>query len=234
MKFIFEEKPKDLYITYILYISYTEYMIMENIIKVTKKEKITSIRVSESTKRELEGFGNSGNSHEEILKKLIKLAKSAFTDSETKLIKKGNIIGTKYGKLNKTFNIETEKNKYSIVCKFNDLSLMNLMLENKNLKENLSKEWEIDLEIINIHIQNKEQKTVTWKSPNILYEKDKHEYLLLYFIAVKQVLEEMFSIKIYEITTQDDYFNTEKWKSAFIRNKLSMESFYGDIQKKIK
>ncbi|MBL7147989.1 MAG: hypothetical protein ISS82_04145 [Nanoarchaeota archaeon] len=213
-------------------------MIMENIIKVTKKEKITSIRVSESTKRELEGFGNSGNTHEEILKKLIKLAKSAFTDSETKLLKKGNIIGTKYGKLSRTFNIETEQNKYSIVCKFNDLSLMNLMLENKNLKENFSKEWEIDLEIINISVDsqkyNNKQKTVTWKSPNILYEKDKHEYLLLYLIAVKQVLEEMFSIKIYEITTQDDYFNIEKWKSAFIRNKLSMESFYGDVQRKMR
>lgn len=204
---------------------------MENIIKVTRKEKITSIRVSEITKRELENFGNSGNTHEEILKKLIKLAKSAI-DSETKLIKNKNILGTKYGKLNRTFNIETEKNKYSIVCKFNDISLMNLMLENKNLQENFSKEWEIDLEIININT-NKQKKTI-WKNPNILYEKDKHEYLLLYLIAVKQVLEEMFSIKIYEINTQDDYFNAEKWKSAFIRNKLSIESFYRDIQRKIR
>ena len=212
---------------------------MENIIKVTRKEKITSIRVSESTKRELEGFGNSGNSHEEILKKLIKLAKSAFTDSETKLIKNRNIIGTKYGKLSRTFNIETEQDKYSIVCKFNDLSLMNLMLENKNLQDNFTKEWEIDLEIVNISIKNAtkyggKKETVTWRSPNILYKNDRHEYLLLYLVAVKQVLEEMFSIKIYEITTQDDYFNIEKWRSAFVRNKLSMESFYRDIQRKIR
>jgi hypothetical protein len=211
---------------------------MENLIKVTRKEKITSIRVSESTKRELEGFGNSGNTHEEILKKLIKLAKSAFTDSETKLIKNKNLIGTKYGKLSRTFNIETEQDKYSIVCKFNDLSLMNLMLENKNLQGSFSKEWEIDLEIVNIGVGAQKyadkRKTVTWKSPNILYEHDKHEYLLLYLVMVKQVLEEMFSIKIYEITTQDDYFNIEKWRSAFIRNKLSMESFYRDIQKRIR
>ena len=63
---------------------------------------------------------------------------------------------------------------------------------------------------------------------------DRQEYFLLYLVAVKQVLEEVFSIKIYEIATQDDYFNIEKWKSAFIRNKLSMESFYKDIQNKIK
>ena len=211
---------------------------MENIIKVTRKEKITSIRVSESTKRELESFGNSGNSHEEILKKLIKLAKSAFTDSETKLIKNRNIIGTKYGKLSRTFNIETEQDKYSVVCKFNDLFLMNLML-NKNLQDDFTKEWEIDLDIVNISIKNAKKyggnkKIITWRDPNILYKNDRQEYFLLYLVAVKQVLEEVFSIKIYEIATQDDYFNIEKWKSAFIRNKLSMESFYKDIQNKIK
>ena len=196
---------------------------MENIIKITQKKKITSIRISESTKRELESFGNSGNSHEEIIKKLIRLANS----TETKLIKDKNIIGTKYGRLNKTFNIETEQNKYSIVCKFNDLSLMNL-LKNKEL----TKEWEMDLEIVNIGIYSKKQ--ITWKDPDILYKKDKHEYLLLYLVAVKQVLEEVFSIKIYEINIQNDYFDIDKWRSTFLRNKLSMESFYKDIQKKIK
>lgn len=211
---------------------------MEKTIKVTQKEKITSIRVSESTKRELENFGNSGNTHEEILKKLIKLAKSTFTDSETKLIKDQNVIGTKYGKLSRTFNIETEQDKYSIVCRFNDLSLMNLMLENKNLQGTFSKEWELDLEIVNIGVGAEKyadnRKTITWGSPDTLYGKDKHEFLLLYLVAVKQVLEEMFSIKMYEIVTQDDYFDIEKWRSAFVRNKLSMESFYGDIQEKIR
>jgi len=209
---------------------------MENIIKVTRKEKITSIRVSESTKRELESFGNSGNSHEEILKKLIKLAKSTFGDSETKLIKNKNVIGTKYGKLNRTFNIETEQDRYSIICRFNDLSLMNLML-NKNLQDNFTKEWEIDLELININMSDKKYSgkgKTTWRDPKFMYRDNRREYLLLYLIAVKQVLEEMFSIKIYEITTLDDYFNLEKWRSAFNRNKLSMESFYSDIQRKMR
>ena len=53
---------------------------MENIIRVTSREKITSIRVTESTKRELESLGQSGETHEEIIKKLIKFAKSAFAE----------------------------------------------------------------------------------------------------------------------------------------------------------
>ncbi len=216
---------------------------MKNIIRVTRNEKITSIRVTESTKRELESFGNTGNTHEQIIKKLMKLAKSANSGysgySGTKLIKKGNIIGTKYDKLIRTFNIETEADKYSIVCKFNDLSLMNLMRENKDLQADFSKEWEIDLEIVNISMNDAKkyggnEETVTWRSPDILYQNDRQEYLLLYLVAVKQVLEEMFSIKMYEITTQDDYFNAERWRSAYARNKLSMESFYRDIQEKMK
>jgi hypothetical protein len=211
---------------------------MENTIKVTLKEKITSIRASERTKRELETFGSSGDSHEEIIKKLIKLAKSAHTDSQTKLTKNGNIVGTKYGKLNRTFDIETEKDKYSIVCTFNDVSLMNLLLENKNLQERFTKEWELDLEIVNIRMNAEnhadKRKIINWADPKILYENDKKEYTLLYLVAIKQVLEEMFSIKIYEMATQDDYFNVEKWKSVFIRNRLSMESFYKDIQRKLR
>ena len=115
------------------------------------------MRVSESTKRELESFGNSGDSHENIIKKLIKLAKN----TETKLIRNKNIIGTKYGKSNKTFNIETEKHKHFVVCKFNDLSLMNL-LRNKNLQESFTREWEIDLEIVNVKYKK------IWENPNIL------------------------------------------------------------------
>ena len=65
-------------------------------------------------------------------------------------------------------------------------------------------------------------------------KRDKHEYLLIYLVIIKQILEEVFSIKIYEINTEDDYFDEDKWRSSFMRNKLSMESFYRDIQRKLK
>ena len=107
---------------------------MEKIIKVTRKEKITSIRVSERTKKELEHYGSSGDSHEEIIKKLINLTKNLLNDSGTKLMKNNNVIKTKYSRINRTYKIETEQDKYSIVCIFNDLSLMNLILDNRNLR----------------------------------------------------------------------------------------------------
>ena len=93
---------------------------MEEIIKVSRQEKITSLRVSERTKRELESFGTSGDSHEAILKKLIKIARS--TESKTRVIKNKNMIGTEYDRSSKIFNIETEKDKYSVVCTYNDIS----------------------------------------------------------------------------------------------------------------
>ena len=66
-----------------------------------------------------------------------------------------------------------------------------------------------------------------------MYTNDKEEFLLLYLVAVKQVLEYIFGIRIYEMTTRKDYFDTEKWRNAYIRNNISMESFYHDIQKKM-
>ena len=219
---------------------------MENIIRVTSREKITTIRVSESTKRELENFGQSGDTHEGIIIKLMRFAKNAFTESDTKLIKNKNAIGTKYGRLTKTFEIETDKGKYSIVCTYNDLSPMALISANKNLQGNLTKEWELDLELVNIGISKREEGNFTsnytktlnslnlsWSPPNILYTNDKEEFLLLYLVAVKQVLEYIFGIRIYEMTTRKDYFDTEKWRNAYIRNNISMESFYHDIQKKM-
>ena len=210
---------------------------MENIIRVTSREKITTIRVSESTKRELENFGQSGDTHEGIIIKLMRFAKNAFTESDTKLIKNKNAIGTKYGRLTKTFEIETDKGKYSIVCTYNDLSPMALISANKNLQGNLTKEWELDLEIVNIGMNAEpdtgKDKITDWKSPQILRQNDRQEFLLLYLVAVKQVLEYIFGIRIYEMTTRKDYFDTEKWRNAYIRNNISMESFYHDIQKKM-
>jgi hypothetical protein len=210
---------------------------MTTIIRVTSREKITTIRVTESTKRELESLGQSGETHEEIIKKLIKFAKSAFSESDTKIIKDKNVIGTKYGRLTKTFEIETDKGIYSIVCSYNDLSPMALISSNKNLQENLAKEWELNLELINLGVSLKNQADrdrITWSSPNMLQEHDRDEFLLLYLVAVKGVLEYIFGIKIYEMITREDYYNIEKWRNAYNRNNLSMESFYHDIQKKMR
>ena len=209
---------------------------MENIIRVTSREKITTIRVTESTKRELESLGQSGETHEEIIKKLIKFAKSAFAESDTKIIKDKNVIGTKYGRLTKTFEIETDKAAYSIVCSYNDLSPMALISANKNLQENLAKEWELNLELINLGVSLKNQADrdrISWSSPKMLQEHDRDEFLLLYLVAVKGVLEYIFRIKIYEMITREDYYDIEKWRNAYNRSNLSMESFYHDIQKKM-
>ena len=205
---------------------------MEYIIKIPSKDKITTIRVSESTKRQLErvNIGTATATHEDIIKKLISLANTQ--ESETIFIKNKNIIGTKYARLNKTLNIELEKNRYSVVCTYNDASLVSYISSNKSLQGDFPKDWEIDLEIVNIGIMDKN--TLHWKEPKLFYEKNRREFLLLHLIAAKQILEDMFPIKISEILTEADYFNTEKWRSAYLRNKLSMESFYKDIEKRIK
>jgi len=113
---------------------------------------------------------------------------------------------------------------------------MPLISANKNLQNNLTKEWEIDLELINLGVSLKDHSNngkTTWSSPKLLREHDKEEFLLLYFVAVKGVLEDIFGIKIYEMITREDYYDIEKWRNAYNRSNLSMESFYHDIQKKM-
>jgi len=214
-------------------------------IRVTSREKITTIRVSESTKRELESVGQSGETQEDTLKRLIKFAKNAFKESDTKVIRDKNIVGTKYGKLTRTFDIETDKKKYSVVCTFNDLSPM--ALAGRKLSSGKYNEWELDLELVNLGISKSEEGNFTsnytktlnsinlsWSSPSILYTNDKEEFILLYLIAVKTTLEDIFGIRIYDIVTAKDYYDLEKWRNAYLTYHLSMESFYRDIQNKIK
>lgn len=218
---------------------------MENTIRITSREKITTIRVSESTKRELESVGQSGETQEDTLKRLIKFAKNAFKESDTKVTQDNNIIGTKYGKLTRTFDIETDKKKYSVVCTFNDLSPM--ALAGHRLNSGKYDEWELDLELVNIGISKRGEgnsvsdytktlnfRNLSWSSPNILYTNDKEEFLLLYLVAVKEILEGIFGIRIYDIVTAKDYYDIEKWRNTYLTYHLSMESFYRDIQDKIK
>ena len=226
-----------IYYTYIIYKIYLVYVIkMTSVIKVTSEDKISSIRVRESTKRLLESFTQNGDTQEETLLKLLNLLKNTLSESSTKFIKQNNITGVKYGSLSKRFDIDIEDKRYAIVCTFNDLTSLNILPYKKDLQEYI-KEWEIDLKIVNISTdvdKYHEKSMVTWKDPQTFRENNKRDYLLLYFIAIKQVLEFMFGIKINEIVTSEDYFNTYKWKEAYSRNNLSMDSYYHDIEEELR
>ena len=203
---------------------------MENTIKVNAKDKSTTIRLSQRTKKMLDALAAGKETHEEILLRLIKLANSMSEEQGSKIVDKKNMIGTKYERASKTISIETSKAAYSIVCTYNDLNIFAAFRNNKQLASYISDkgmplEWEADLEIVNAK-KNKGK----WEKPPILSNK---ECLLLYLVALKQILEETFGINIYEIATDEDYFDSEKWEKAYKRNKLSMESFYSDVQKKL-
>ena len=63
---------------------------------------------------------------------------------------------------------------------------------------------------------------------------DKTELLALYLASARNILEQIFDIKMYELVTEKDYFNIDLWRTAYKRNNLSEESYYKDIEKKIK
>lgn len=204
-------------------------MRLKHTIKVTSKEKMTTLRLSEATKKELESFGRAGETHEEMLLDVLNLLKNMVKDSETKIIQKNNVIGTKYGRISKTFDIEIDKKKYSVVCTYNDISVIVMLRNNRSLSSQLSPEWEVNLEIVNFKAE-----VADWQNPNILYNKDKKTWLLLYFIAFKEVIEEMCNIKINEFSTVENYLNYDIWKQAYLKYKLSLESLSKDIEKRLR
>ncbi len=211
---------------------------MGQIIEVKSVDKITTLRVTEKTKHELESFGSKGETHEGIIKKLMHIAQNTLNESSSQIFKRNNVIGTKYSRLSKILTIATDTAKHTILCNYNDLSFMSVIRNKRDLREQLTGEWELDLEIINISTDaakfTDKKKIVTWRDPKIFQKHDPTEFSLLYLVAVKNVLEEMFSVKIYELVTQEDYFNPEKWRKAYLRNNFSMESFDRDIEKKLR
>lgn len=194
------------------------------IIKVNENEKASSIRVSNKTREMLSALARGRESQEEVILRLIKLANNLSAKEGTKIIEKGNVIGTKYEQKHKTLNMELKGKKYSVVCTFNDLSLISIM-RSKQLQHMRSStqdiDWELDLEIANIN------KGSGWIKPSTL---NIEEIRLIYLICVKQILEETFDIKIYELVTEKDYLDTEKWMDAYGRNDLSRDSLNTDIQ----
>jgi len=197
-----------------------------NKIIVHIKNNATSLRISQRTKRMLESLAKGKETHEEIIQRLIKLASTLESSGGTSILTRGNVTGTKYGRLHSSFTMQANEKEYVIVCTYNDLSSIALM-RTQRLKESvgLALDWELDLEIANVKIGKE------WLSPSRLSEKEKK---LLYLACVKQVLEETFDINLYELTAEEDYLSTIKWTDAYDRNNLSKDSLRVDILQRIK
>lgn len=194
---------------------------MANIIKVDEKEKASSIRVSNKTREMLSALAKGQESQEEIILRLIRLANNLSSEG-TKVIEEGNATGTKYAQKNRTLQISLKNKKYSVVCTYNDLSVIAIM-QHKQL-QNMTRnplEWELDLEIINI------SKGTGWLKPSTLKIE---EVRIIYLICVKQILEETFDIKLYELLTEEEYLDENKWVEAYNRNSMSRDSLNSDIR----
>ncbi|MFA6073165.1 MAG: hypothetical protein WC758_03565 [Candidatus Woesearchaeota archaeon] len=193
-------------------------------IKINTKDKSTTIRISDKAKKMLESQAKGKETHEEIILRLIKLSENISTEQSSKFVDKGNIIGTKYEQKNKTMNVEIDNKKYSVVCTYNDLSIIAL-LRSKQLKnyinEHLYSEWDLNLEIVNVNSGKGWQ-----NSAKLELEEEK----ILYFACVKKILEETFDIKLYKIETKDDYLSDEKWSESYEKYDLSRDSLRSDIR----
>ena len=198
-----------------------------NAIKVSTTNRSSSIRVSERTKKMLEALTMGKESHEQIILRLIKLANNMSTEG-TRLVQKNNVLGTRYARLNETIGIETSDQSYTVVCTYNDLTIFSMLrnrqFDNISLKES-SYHWEVDLDIVNIKVGNGR-----WQPPTHAI-KDQKRLMLLDLIILKKILENTFDVLIYEIVEENDFLDISKWRMAYERNKLSMDSFRNDVEK---
>ncbi|MFH1408409.1 MAG: hypothetical protein ABIH34_00735 [Nanoarchaeota archaeon] len=200
---------------------------MDAIIKISSKEKDTSIRIKEKTKKMLESLSIGKETHDDIVRRLIKLTNQMSAEQGTKIIEKGRITGTEYERLNKQFEISHHETNYSVVGIFNDLTIINMLRKNKLLRKNMDKkipDWEINLEIVNVKKDNGKWTAPSYDGPPL--------YDLLYYACLKSILEEFFEINLFELMTERDLLNIEKWEQAYNRNDLSKESFDIDINKR--
>jgi len=203
-------------------------------ISIQSKEKHTTLRLTEKTKNMLEAQAKGKETHEEILLRLIKMSENLSSEQGSQIMQKGNVIGTRYERLNKTFSINIDKKKYAVVCTYNDLSIMATLrnkkfqqatIMNSSMVDAKNMDWEIDLEIVNINKGN------GWIKPATMPSEEKN---LLYLICIKQVLEETFDIKLYQLSNIEDYNNIDKWNEIYKKHNLSRDSLRSDIQEIIK
>lgn len=227
-----------------------------NRINVSTQNKSTSIRLSERTKRMLESLAKGKETHEQILQRLIRMASllddsgyangsgygggsasgAGYADGTgdgTSIGVRDNIVATQYARLSTTLEIDWDTNRYEIVCTYNDLSPLVLLRSRRlrnvaqhgNSPNNVppaTLDWEIGLEIVNVN------RGEGWTRPSALSERER---TLLYLVCVRQVLEDTFNVKLYELETEDDYQSQMKWTKAYNRNNLSKVSLRSDILK---
>lgn len=196
---------------------------MKNV-NVSSNEKSSTIRLRQKTKNMLEELAKGKETHEQIILRLIKLANVLSSNNNTAIIEKGNIIGTKYEVTHKTLKIKINNLEYSVVCKYNDISIMAL-LQNKSLKELTHGggfDWRLDLKIVNTNHGS------GWQDPEKMRDQEKN---LIYFICLKELLEDIFDIKLYQFETIEDYFNGDIWSNAYEKNNLSKDSLHFDIRR---
>lgn len=195
-------------------------------VNIHSNEKSSTIRLKQKTKDMLEQLTKGKETHNDIILRLIKMANTLKNESKTQIVHRGNIIGTKYEKIHKTIQVKLNEQTYDIVCTYNDLSLIALM-QNKSLRQlsdNQQLDWRLELEIVNI------KKGTSWIEPKKIHSKELH---LMYFICVKNILEDNFDIKLFQFSNLQDYFNIDNWFEAYNTHNLSKESLQFDIRKKI-
>ncbi len=230
-----ETSTKFIYRIYILYIIYPIYVMpMPEAIEISIKEKFTTIRLKERTKRMLEALSQGKETHERIILRLIKLANQMHSQAGTEMVRRGRVTGTKYERSNRMFAVRRRGETFSIVCTFNDLTLVHMLRQSAQLRNYLdhggeAPQWEIDLHIENVRMGKGE-----WRSPDSFEKERPEEFLLLYLACLKQLLEESFDIILYELSTEEDLLSSEKWDKGYRRNSLSRESFYTDVQRRLK
>jgi hypothetical protein len=191
---------------------------------VSSNEKSSTIRLKQKTKNMLEELAKGKETHEQIILRLIKLANVLNSNTNTTILEKGNIIGTKYERTHKTLKIKINDLEYLVVCKYNDISIIAL-LQNKSLKELSGRQdfdWRLDLKIVNANYGS------GWQDPEKMRVQENN---LIYFICLKELLEDIFDIKLYQFETIEDYFNGDIWSNAYEKNNLSKDSLHFDIRR---
>jgi hypothetical protein len=81
------------------------------------------------------------------------------------------------------------------------------------------------MKIVNVNARSE------WVNPSKLRMEDEK---LLYLICVKQILEEIFDIQLYQFETKEDYLDLMKWMEVYDKNNLSRDSLRSDIKEKLR
>ena len=200
--------------------------------KVVPDKKETTIRLKLPTKRLLDEVAFGGETYDETIRRLAGIVRN-LSGGSPHLVKKGNVLGMNYERLQRTFDIPLGES-YEVVCSFNDLRALTAALQKgsrsspaPSASESRS-EWEIDLELLNVRTSDREP----WRSPQRFL--DSRTLALIYFVALRKIFEEVLFLPVYEFSFEHDYFSLDKWQEFYTKNGLSQESFYQDVEKRLR